>query len=196
MKMEGKGFLLFWLGIFSAGFLLAAPATGWARELHGVNFADEIKIGADSCQLTGIGVRKKFFVTVYYGGLYLKEPTRDRALVIQSDQPKGVVLHVVYKEVPAEKWIEGWKEGFANNVADPGSDLQKKIDQFLACFNEPVKTGETVQVLYLPDKGTEVTIKGKPRTVIPGHDFMETLWSIWFGPHPASESLMKGMIGG
>jgi len=195
MKATGKAVLLCWLGLMSAVLLLANPQASFARELNGVDFPDEVKIGSDTCKLVGIGVRKKFFVTVYYGGLYLKEPTKDRSRVIESDQPKAVLLHVIYKEVTADKWIEGWKEGFANNAANPAPDLQKKIDQFLACFDEPVKSGETVQASYLPDRGTEVSIKGKQKAVIPGHDFMAALWSIWFGKHPASDSLMKGMLG-
>lgn len=195
MKTRGKAVLLCWLGALLAVLLFANPEAGFAKEFNGVNFPDEVKIGQDTCKLVGIGVRKKFFVTVYYGGLYLKEPSKDRTKVIESDQPKQVLLHVIYKEVSADKWVEGWKEGFANNVANPSPNLQKKINQFLECFNEPVKSGETVQASYLPDRGTEVSIKGKQKAVIPGHDFMAALWSIWFGKHPASDSLLKGMLG-
>lgn len=195
MKALGKAVSLFCLGLLSLFMLLANPKTCFAREFKGVDFPNEVKIGEESCKLVGIGVRKKFFITVYYGGLYLKEPAKDRQQVIESDQPKEVLLHVIYREVSADKWIEGWKEGFANNVDNPSPELQKKIKRFLDCFNEPVKSGETVQASYLPGRGTEVTIKGEQKALIPGHDFMAALWSIWFGKHPASDSLMEGMLG-
>jgi len=175
--------------------LSVGTQTGFAKEFKGVNFPDEVKIGQDVCKLVGIGIRKKFFITVYYGALYLKEPTTDRSQVIDSEQPKEVLIHVVYKEVSADKWVEGWKEGFASNTPSPNPELQKKIDQFLNCFDEPVKSGQSVKISYLPDTGTEITVKDKQKAVIPGHDFMAALWSIWFGKHPASESLMNGMLG-
>ena len=106
-----------------------------------------------------------------------------------------MLIHVVYKEISADQWVDGWKEGFSQNTPNPSAELQKKIEQFLNCFNEPVKSGQTVRITYLPGTGTSIFIKGTEKAVIPGHDFMAALWSIWFGPHPASDSLMKGMLG-
>jgi hypothetical protein len=185
------------------GCLLLILGTCWllplsdacAREVDGVSFPDEVTIGQTSCKLVGVGLRKKFVVDVYYGALYMRQPTQDAARVISSDQPKRVVLHVVYKEVEAGKWVEGWQEGFSKNVPAMDAALKEKIDLFLKCFKEPVKKGEEVQITYVPDVGTEVMIKGKPQATIPGREFMTALWSIWFGKEPASESLMKGMLG-
>lgn len=195
MRRIGNAARWFCLALLSAVLFLSNPGNGFARDFKGVSFPDEVKIGGETCKLVGIGVRKKFFFTIYYGALYLKQPTSERTEVVESDQPKEVLLHVIYKEVGADKWVEGWKEGFAANVPNPGPELQKKITRFVDCFNEPVKSGETVKVSYLPGTGTEVSIKGEKKALIPGHDFMAALWSIWFGRHPASDSLMKGMLG-
>jgi len=166
-----------------------------ARQVDGVSFPDEVSIGQASCKLVGVGLRKKFFVDVYYGALYMQQPTSNGDQAISSDQPKRVVLHVVYKEVEPAKWIEGWQEGFSKNVPQPDAALKEKIDVFLECFKEPVKKGEEIRITYVPETGTEVEIKGKPQATIPGREFMAALWSIWFGKHPASESLMNGMLG-
>lgn len=175
--------------------VLITMQTGLAKEFKGVNFPDEVKIGQDVCKLVGIGIRKKFFITVYYGALYLQQPATDRSQVIDSEQAKEVLLQVIYKEVSADKWVEGWNEGFVSNTPSPNPELQKKIEQFLSCFDEPVTSGQSVKISYLPGTGTEVTIKGKQKAVISGHEFMAALWSIWFGKHPASKSLMDGMLG-
>lgn len=178
-----------------AAILVINPSNSPALEYKGVHFPDEVKIGEDTAKLMGVGARKKFMVTVYYGALYLLNPSKDRKQIIQADEPKEVLLHVVYKEVGADKWAEGWQEGFANTAPSPTPELRAKIDQFLRAFNEPVKSGETVRLTYLPDKGVEVTIRGKQKTVIPGKDFMVALFGIWFGDKPASDSLLKGMLG-
>ncbi|MCK8602902.1 chalcone isomerase family protein [Desulfoferrobacter suflitae] len=195
MRQRGKWSQFFRLGVMGVTAFLIGTSAISARDFKGVSFPDEMKIGQDVCQLTGIGIRKKFFVTVYYGGLYLQQHTTDRRRVIDMEQPKAVLIHVVYKEVTGQQWVDGWKEGFAANTPHPDAKLQEKINTFLSCFDEPVKSGQTVQISYLPDRGTEVIIQGRQKAVIPGHDFMAALWSIWFGEHPASQSLMEGMLG-
>jgi hypothetical protein len=187
------------LGGFMALIVLTTPLfnpiDGCAKEIGGNIFPDEVMVGEIPCRLVGIGLRKKFFVDVYYGAFYMQQPTRDPAQAIASDQAKRIVLQVVYKEVEAAKWVEGWQEGFAANTPNADPALKARMNQFLGCFKEPVKKGEAVQITYVPGSGTEVVIKGKTQGTIPGDDFMKALLSIWFGKHPASQDLMKGMLG-
>ncbi len=175
--------------------ILAAFSISDAKDFKGVTFPDSIKIGNETCVLNGIGIRKKMMLEGYYAGLYLKTPTKDAKTVISADEPKAVLIHVVYKEIPADKWQEGWKEGFAATAPAAGGELKKLIDQFISLFNEPIKKGEQVLISYDPAKGTEVIIKGKSKAVLPGKDFMMALWGIWFGEKPASAELKAGMLG-
>lgn len=170
-------------------------STAEAKDFKGVNFPDTIQVGTDSCVLNGIGIRKKLMVEAYYSGLYLKKPTGNAEEVISSDESKAVLMHVVYKEIPADKWQEGWKEGFSVTASNAQPELKKSIDQFISFFNEPIRKGEQVLIKYDPAKGTEVIIKGKSKGVIPGKDFMKALWGIWFGNKPASTELKAGMLG-
>ncbi len=183
------------LWVLLAGSGLPAPDRASAKECGGVAFADETTVAQQSCKLVGVGMRREYVFDIYCGALYLYQPTRDPAQVIASEQPKQVLLHVVYPEVEAEDWVRGWKKGFAKNTPTPDAELKQKIQEFLNCFTERVKKGEEVRFTYIPDVGTEVMINKKVKATIPGSDFMKALWSIWFGEHPASESLEKGMLG-
>ncbi|PIU31893.1 MAG: hypothetical protein COT06_05650 [Syntrophobacteraceae bacterium CG07_land_8_20_14_0_80_61_8] len=194
--MSGKGMRWFGLALPALAVLLPLLVSEVsARDFKGVSFADESLIQGRTCRLNGVGVRKKFLFDIYYAGLYLPEPTQDPGKVPALDGPKRVLMHVVYKEVTADKWVEGWKEGFAVTAPRPNADLAARIEKFLACFDQPVKSGERVQITYVPNQGTEVMIKDKVKATIPGRDFMTALWSIWFGNKPASETLMNGMLG-
>lgn len=175
--------------------LTVAFSVADAKEFKGVTFPDTLTIGNEVCTLNGIGIRKKFMVEGYYAALYLKTPSKNAKEVITSDQPKAVLIRVVYKEIPAEKWQEGWKEGFAITAPTAEGELKKLIDQFIYLFNEPIKKGEQVLISYDPTRGTEVVIKGKSKAILPGKDFMKALWSIWFGDKPASGELKSGMLG-
>ncbi len=183
--------------LWFVGFLCFILVTGFAnaRDFKGVNFPDKITIGKAECNLNGVGIRKKMMVDVYYGGLYFQKPTQNTDEVINSEEPKAVLIHVVYKSIDPEKWQEGWKEGFANTAPNPQESLKKKIETFIGLFNESVAKGEEVLITYDPSKGTEVIIKGKSKGTIEGSDFMKALWGIWFGPKPASKELKEGMLG-
>jgi hypothetical protein len=193
MNQQGRtgklsGFLVATMVLFSAAFVSAA-------DFKGVSFPDELTIGAEKCSLNGIGIRKKFFIDVYYGAFYAKDKVGDAAAAVESDQPKAVVIHVIYKQVDADKWVEGWKEGFAKNTPHPDPSLRERMETFMGWFNEPVKKGEEVRLLYEPGEGTHVVIKGVEKGVVPGADFMQALWKIYFGEHPASDDLKKAMLG-
>jgi hypothetical protein len=179
-----------------AGVLSTPSVDVNAREYKGVTFPDTETIGDATVKLVGIGLRKKLVISVYLGALYLENPTNDAAQVIASDQAKRVVLRFIYNGVGADDLVKAWTEGFEKNVPDKIQSLKPQIDTFKGYFTEGMKTAETIIVTYLPGKGTEVAVKGKVKGVIPGKEFMEALFSVWFGKNPPSGDLKKGMLGG
>ncbi len=166
-----------------------------SKSLKGVTLSDKAIIAGRSCQLVGMGVRKKFFFKIYVGGLYMEHPSHKPKEVITDPGIKRVVMHFLYKEVSAEKMRGAWMEGFKDNLGDNLTSMKKKIDQFNALFTEAVRKGDEVWVTYLPDKGTQVIVKGKEKGIIPGKDFMKAVFSIWFGEIPADSHLKWGMLG-
>jgi hypothetical protein len=142
-----------------------------------------------------MGVRKKLFIKVYVGGLYLATPSHDAAAIIAADEPKRVVMHFLYGKVGKEKLIEAWREGFAANSAAELPALQARLDEFCALWPD-MKSGEESVITYLPGTGTTVEIKGAKAGVIPGSDFARALFAVWLGGKPADEGLKAGMLGG
>jgi len=165
------------------------------REVKGVNFPETTSIDGTTCTLNGVGLRKKVIISIYLGGLYLEKPTNDTAEIIASEQVKQVYLNFLYKEVSSDQLIDAWNEGFEKNSPDKVSGLKDKIGRFNGYFSESIMKGETMVFTYRPGKGTEVAIKGTTMGTIEGKDFMEALFSIWFGPSPPSKGLKKGMLG-
>jgi len=173
--------------------------SGFAREYKGVTFPDTDTIGGTTCKLNGIGLRIKKIVVVsinvYLGALYLEKPSTAAADVISTDQVKRVVLHFIYNNVGAKDLVNAWNEGFEKNAPAQKAALQDRINTFNGYFTEPVKSGEKIIITYIPGQGTEVSVKGKVKGVIQGKDFMEGLFSVWFGKNPPTEGLKKGMLG-
>ncbi len=174
--------------------LAAAPAQ--AVVFKDVNLPDTVSIDGRDCALNGIGLRKKLFISVYLGALYLPTPSGDAAAVIDLDEPKQVLLHFIYSKVTAAQLREAWEDGFKNNVKQGLEPLRERIAGFMAFFDEDMAGGERIVFTYRPGRGTAVSVKGKDRGTIEGADFMRALFSVWFGPEPPDKGLKKGMLGG
>jgi hypothetical protein len=167
----------------------------WAGSLAGVTFPDQATVGGQAVVLNGLGLREKYFVDVYVGGLYLPTKTTDSARAIADDVPKRIVMHFVYGGgVPKDKLIETFDESFANQGA--AGTAQAANQAKLAGWMEDMAAGDQVVLDYVPGTGTTVSVKGKVKGTIPGTDFMKVLWAVYVGPHPPTAALKQGMMSG
>jgi len=169
-----------------------------AREVGGVDMPEQAaaSAGGPALRLNGAGVRRKLFVAVYAVGLYLPAPTRDPAQVLAMDGPRLVAMRFLHREVPRDKLVAAWNEGFAANQ-DPAAlaPLQARIDRFNGMF-ETLREGDSVELAFDPArKATRVAINDTSRGEIPGADFAAALLRIWLGPSPVSEDLKAALLG-
>lgn len=178
-----------------AWLVLVAPMAQ-AREVAGVTVPDTVEVEGERLALNGAGVRSRFFVKVYVGALYLKQPVQDAATAVEQAPPKRVLLHFLYKEVSAEKLVEAWNEGFEKNtLPEVRAALQSRIDRFNALF-PTVRKGDTIRVDLLADGATRVAVNDQLRGTVPGADFQQALLRIWLGEKPADGDLKQAMLAG
>lgn len=169
--------------------LVGAPA--WAGSLEGVKMPDKVKVGDQELVLNGMGLREKFFVNVYVGGLYLPSKTKSGKDAIEQDVTKRIVMHFVH-DVEKAKLIETLKESIKKSP-DSKTALAK-FDQ-MAGWMKDVKEGDEIILDYVPGKGTTFSLNGKANGTIEGVDFMRAIWGVFLGDNPASDDLKKGMLG-
>ncbi len=168
-----------------------------AREIADVKFEETTHIPGvgNTLALNGLGIRYKFFFKIYIAALYLQEKSRDVKSVVETDAPKRMTMHFLYEEVEKEKLVDGWNEGFENNLSSEKlNSLKSRIDQFNSYF-ESMKSGEVIYLDYLPGKGTRVIIKGTEKGIVEGLDFNQALLSIWLGDEPVGEELKQQLLG-
>lgn len=176
----------------AAALVLALPAP--AREVAGVEFPDTVSVGGQDLKLNGAGVRSKFFVKVYAGGLYLAQPSNQGAAIVAADAPKRVRM-VFLREVDAKKILETYREGFENNSAGPALPaLLQKLERLAPALADMKKGGEML-VTYLPGQGTTVTAAGGGSVTVEGKDFADAMFRNWLGPKPADGGLEKAFLG-
>lgn len=183
----------FWVVILL--ILLCAASDAVSAEIGGANLPDSLMAGTDKLILNGAGLRKKFVVKVYAGGLYLLQKSNDAAKIIAADEPMTIRLHFIHDSVSADKLIGAWNDGFANATGGNITSLKAQIDRFNAFFKQDAKKGDVYDLMYLPGKGVSVSLNAKTAGVVEGLEFKKALFGIWLGEKPADKDLRNGMLG-
>ncbi|HEX6820437.1 MAG TPA: chalcone isomerase family protein [Candidatus Sulfotelmatobacter sp.] len=173
--------------------LVTAVASLRAGTLAAVTLPDKLQADSASLQLNGMGLRTKFMVKVYVAGLYLPQKSSDVNAILKADIPKQIVMHFV-REITKNQLTDGFAESFHNNTPEAEKALKSDIDRLFAALG-PVKDGEEIAFIYLPDKGTSVVQAGTEKVTISGPAFAKMLFSVWLGPKPPNVGLKKGLLG-
>ncbi|MBS2020819.1 MAG: chalcone isomerase family protein [Deltaproteobacteria bacterium] len=177
-----------------AALLLALALPAAAKELHGVNSPETLKVGDKELKLNGMGLRKKAIFKVYVASLYLENTTKDANAILAADSMRRVEMAML-RDLAKEKIIDAIKEGFEKSAGANMPKLQARLDKFVAGIRD-LKEGEKLSITYAPGKGTSIqTADGKDLEPIEGKDFADSLFSVWLGKEPVSEGLKNGMLG-
>lgn len=174
--------------------VLAVPsATVFAADVAGVKVPDTVEVDGKSLKLNGAGVRKKFVAKVYVGALYVETPSKDASTLISSTQIKSMRLHML-RDVKGSSVSGAIADGFSRNSKAAMPQLQSRLDQ-LAKMIPDVSEGETIELTWIPDKGTLVIVRGTTAGTITGRDFADALFAVWLGPDPVQADLKLALLG-
>ena len=166
-----------------------------AKQVGKVELPDSLMAGTDELLLNGAGFRKKLFIKVYAAGLYLKEKQTDPQKIMDAETPMAIRMHFVHSEVPSKKLVDAWNEGFVNGTGGNIEPIKTEIDTFNAYFSQEAKKNDIYDIIYIPEQGVSVYIKGELKGTIKGLDFKKAVFSIWLGEKPADSKLKKKMLG-
>lgn len=180
--------------ILIAVMVFALSISGFCFEIGGVQMPDKFKAGDNDLILNGAGLRKKFFVKVYAGGLYLKMKEQNESKIINADEPMAIRMEFIHNGVAAEKLIGAWNEGFENATKGKTDSIKEQIKQFNSYFTTEANEGDTYEIVYTPENGVVLSIKGKVMGTIKGLDFKKALFGIWLCDKPADDGLKEGML--
>jgi len=153
------------------------------------NFADT------DLKLNGAGMREMLWIDLYAGGLYLQGKSKDPKMILESDKTMAIKLNIVSGFVTQKKMIKAVRDGFHKATFGNTKPLDKRINQFIKFFSEPIVKNDIFDIVYIKDVGVKAFKNGKELGVIKGRDFKYALFKIWLGDEPASEGIKKGMLG-
>ncbi len=175
--------------------LLFMVSAAYAVSISDLNIPPTVQFGNHKLFLNGAGFRKKFFIKVYAGALYLKQKEGDADKIINANEPMAVKMVFVYHEVSSKKLVKAWSEGFEKVLGDKVKKMEGRIKKFNSFFAKSAQKGDIYDIVYLPEKGVEVYINSNLKGTIRGVDFKKALFAIWLGDKPADSGLKKKMLG-
>jgi long-chain acyl-CoA synthetase len=175
---------------------LLAILPAQARDIDGVKIPDTLTLAGEKkpLVLNGAGYRKKLFVKVYIGALYLSEPIPYLDRILDATTPRVMHLHFV-REVGADKMADAWRDGFAANHS---TFEMRALSDRLAQFNrmmQDMKTNDVLRIELLPRGDTRVWINDAQRGTVQGADFQRALLRVWLGNKPADTDLKQALLG-
>ena len=174
--------------------LLCSPMV-MSASIDGYQIPQQMPAADTQLLLNGAGLRDKFMIDLYVGGLYLPKKSADAAAIIAADEPMALRLLIVSSRITSENMSEATLEGFQNSLGDKLAAMQPRIDQFMRSFKEPIKEGDVFEMLYLPGAGVVISKNGNALNTVEGLDFKAALFAIWLGEEPAQQSLKVEMLG-
>jgi hypothetical protein len=183
--------------ILSLCFLITilSAALCEAKDIAGISIPGALQADGQNLVLNGAGVRTKFFMDLYVGGLYLKQKHSDAEKIISADEPMAIRLHIISSLITSEKMEAATREGFVNATGGAPAPLADRIESFIAVFREKINREDFYEFVYDTGAGTKISKNGKLKTTIQGMDFKKALFGIWLCSKPAQESLKAQMLG-
>ncbi len=180
-----------------AAMLVALGLAPEARAVRiaGITMPDAFKAGETPLVLNGAGVRTKFAISIYVGGLYLKGRSTDAAKIIAADEPMSIRLHIVSGLITPKDFEEATRDGFDRATGGKTAPIKDRMEKFIAIFREGIAKGDAYDLVYVPGKGITVYKNGTLKATSTGLDFKQALFGIWLGPRTANPKLRKGMLG-
>jgi len=165
-----------------------------AKKIAGVDINEKITLSDHDLSLNGAGVRTKFVFDIYVAAFYTATAVKSPAQ-IPDDAPMRMAMHFVYDEVSKEKLVDGWNDGFEDNLGDEQlKKLKSRIDLFNSFF-ETVHKGDVINLDFIPGKGTLVYINKKNKGLVAGSEFYQALLMIWLGEDPVGSDLKSALLG-
>lgn len=181
-----------------AVFILIGATTAFALELAGVRFDERAHLGPNEVVVNGAGMRKMAIFKVYAMALYLPEKQSDAGASLALKGAKRVAISLL-RDVTAQQFVDGLREGIADNHTDSElSTLRDRIEQLarnMLTIGE-VKTGTLIYLDWLPDSGTRLVVNGKVvGQDVAGEDFYTAILKIWLGQKPVQGDLKQALLG-
>ncbi|QPF76610.1 hypothetical protein G8A07_14080 [Roseateles sp. DAIF2] len=186
-------------GLLASGLWLGLGGPALARRYEGYDFPDKLQLGGASLQLNGVGKRAVAIIKGYLAALYLGKSASTPEQAYATPGPKRIQIYMLL-DVGAEEFVKAVNKGVQRNCSEAEkaalSEAQPAFIAQLRAVNKVYKK-DLIDMDYLPERGTLLSINGKPAgNAIPGPELYQALLKVFLGERPVDKRLKSGLLGG
>jgi hypothetical protein len=153
--------------------------------------------------MTGLTIRRKFFLKIYSMAHYIEQVPNVAGSNISDDniyksilQNNGIkqISMVFMRKLSAEQIQDSLRSGMQLNSSE--ADYLKilpQVEEFMQAIYADVKKNDEFVIRWYPDGEVISLFQGTQISSIKNVKFAETLWAIWFGDYSVIDR--KALIG-
>lgn len=188
-------------GLFlSFSLLSATTGAANAATVAGVELKESISVTDDtSLVLNGAGIRKRLFIKLYVGSLYVTEAMKgaDAQDIISADEDMLVQMNIRSKLLTRKKMVAAINSGLRKSTGNNIAPIQEQITAMESALDDALAPGDVLQISYNAQTDITTMIKnGEPKAEMSGLDFKQAMFGIWLSDAPVQGTLKKAMLGG
>ena len=178
--------------LFCVLLVVADPAA--ALTVQGVTFADSIQAGTVTLSLHNAALLRYLkFIKAYVAALYLPEGVKPEEVL--NDVPKRLEISYLVS-IKGGDFGKGAAPVLERNQTPAElARLRSRVDRINAAYQD-VREGDRYALTYLPGRGTELALNGRPLVIIEGADFAAAYFGIWLGREPLDATLKRDLLKG
>ncbi len=115
---------------------------------------------------------------------------------MNGDVPMMIEMQMISNMVTKEKFNELIDEGFQKASGGDISAYEERLNLYKdAWAAEKIESGSVMHLVYKPGTGMCCYLNKKLICTIPGLDFKQVYYGIWFCDEPCQQSLKDEMLG-
>jgi hypothetical protein len=176
-----------------AATLLSSVATSADPvRIEKASFARELDVTGARLVLEGAGLfRWKYFLKVYAAAHYVGEDAK--GLDADADVPRR--LEIAYFVGISGKDFGMAADELLGDALTPEqlAPLRERLAQLHRAYVD-VKPGDRYALTYVPGRGTELSLNGRPLVLVEGADFARSYFGIWIGRRPIDAGLRDALL--
>ncbi|MBS1962121.1 MAG: chalcone isomerase family protein [Bdellovibrionales bacterium] len=175
--------------------LLALCLLAGSNAADATRFPERVQVADQPLRLNGSGTRTAtlFAIKIYDAAFYADRSIATLADALAAPNPKRLEIRYL-RDFDLKDTQEAWRYQFKESAELKDGALASEIDRLVA-LQRPIARGDTHRFDLLDGK-TVFSINGEKRGEIEGTAFQTALLTIFFGPHPPTQDLQKGLTRG
>ncbi|GAA3949173.1 TonB family protein [Allohahella marinimesophila] len=172
------------LSLLIAGFTLMLSMQARAASLEGL-------------QLNGIATYEQLGKPYYIVALYTDTPVSSGSDLVDGDGRAVAVMKIVSGNWTSIGFSQIWTRDVSinNELSGQSPDIDALL-KFFSLAKEPLEVGDTIEVAYLPGRGTRIELNSETVLTTPNKALFNYIVNVWVGPSAPSRDFKAAMLAG